>query len=62
VVAEFLTSTEVAEILRVSDQTIVGMCKRGELDSVKVGKQYRIYKDAVEQWIKRPIDEKGETE
>jgi excisionase family DNA binding protein len=36
------TVTEVAEALRVSENTVRQMIKRGELPAVKVGKSYRI--------------------
>ena len=53
---KFLSPSEVASILNVSDQTIVAMCKKDELPHVKIGKQYRIDKDAVEKLIGRPLE------
>ncbi|WP_255604266.1 helix-turn-helix domain-containing protein [Oscillochloris sp. ZM17-4] len=41
--AELLTPEEVGKVLRVSDQTVVAMCKKEELQHAKVGKQYRIF-------------------
>jgi excisionase family DNA binding protein len=41
--AELLTPEEVGKVLRVSDQTVVAMCKKEELEHIRVGKQFRIF-------------------
>jgi excisionase family DNA binding protein len=38
----YLTTAEVAEILKVSPETVVNYCRRSELDHIKVRRQYRI--------------------
>lgn len=52
----FLSPEEVARLLRVSDQTVINMCQRGELRHVKFGKQYRIFREQIEQMIGRRVE------
>jgi len=46
-----LTSTEVAEYLRVSPTTVRRMARRGKLRSYRIGKQYRFHG-----WYIRSLD------
>jgi excisionase family DNA binding protein len=39
---ELLTYSETAKLLRVSDRTVWGLCKRGELAAVRIGQSVRI--------------------
>lgn len=50
--SEFYTVEQVAELLRVHWQTILNYIKNGRLNAVKLGKGYRISKDALEAFIK----------
>lgn len=45
---ELMTVTEVASVLRMSSQAIRDMIKRGEINAVRVGRQYRIPRSEVE--------------
>ena len=45
---ELMTVTEVAKALRMSSQAIRDMIKRGEINAVRVGRQYRIPRSEVE--------------
>lgn len=45
---ELMTVTEVAQVLRMSSQAIRDMLKRGEINAVRVGRQYRIPRSEVE--------------
>ena len=45
---ELMTVTEVAKVLRMSSQAIRDMIKRGEINAVRVGRQYRIPRSEVE--------------
>jgi excisionase family DNA binding protein len=45
---ELMTVTEVAQVLRMSSQAIRDMIKRGEINAVRVGRQYRIPRSEVE--------------
>lgn len=57
----FLSPGNVAKLLKVSDQTVINLCNKGALNHLVIGKQYRIYKEAVEKLIGRPIKAGGET-
>jgi excisionase family DNA binding protein len=46
-----LTIGEVAEMLRVHPTTIYRLVKRGELPGFKVGGNWRINSDALENWL-----------
>jgi len=45
---ELMTVTEVAQVLRMSSQAIRDMIKRGGINAVRVGRQYRIPRSEVE--------------
>lgn len=49
---EILTTQELAEFMKVSDQTVTRAIKAGTLKAFKVGKDWRIEKEAVLAWIK----------
>lgn len=52
-VTELLTRREVADLMRVSVQTIDREIKRGHLRAVKVGKQVRIPEGAVRDYVEQ---------
>ena len=43
----FYTITETASMLRVSENTIYRMARRGELEGSKVGRQWRFSEDSI---------------
>jgi excisionase family DNA binding protein len=47
----FLTVSEVAQTLRVSDMTIYRLIASGDLRALKVGRSYRIPADALDEWL-----------
>jgi excisionase family DNA binding protein len=49
---EVLTTKQLAEFLHVSDQTIKRAIKAGKLEAFKIGKDWRIEKEAVIKWVK----------
>ena len=49
---QMLTVAEVAEILRVSERTIYNLLEAGDLRGVRVGRSWRIPKEALEEFIK----------
>ena len=49
---DVVTPKQLAEFLQVSDQTIKRVIKAGKLKAFKVGKDWRIEKEAVNQWLK----------
>ncbi|SET38440.1 DNA binding domain-containing protein, excisionase family [Natronincola peptidivorans] len=48
---EILTTKQLAEFLQISDQTVKRAIKSGKLKAFKVGKDWRIEKEAVIEWI-----------
>ena len=48
-----LTTAEVAEVLKVSPETVVNYCRRQELGHIKIRRQYRIPGDALVEFIAR---------
>lgn len=61
--SDLLSSKEVADILKISRNTVYELIKRGELTSSKVGKQVRISKSEVETYLggneKNAVDDKS---
>jgi excisionase family DNA binding protein len=49
--AEFLTTRQLQELLRVDRTTIYRMAESGRLPGVKVGKQWRFARDQIEAWL-----------
>ena len=49
---EVVTPKQLAEFLQVSDQTIKRAIKVGKLEAFKVGKDWRIEKEAAMRWAK----------
>jgi len=48
---EYYTTTEFAQMFRISDRTVRLMIRRGQLPAVKIGKQWRIPREAVDSLI-----------
>lgn len=48
---ELLTRPEAAELLRVSQTTVSRLISAGQLGSVKVGRQIRISRDAIDRYL-----------
>lgn len=49
----FYTVEEVAQILRVSEPTVRKLIESGELQATRVGRQYRISQEALDDYIAR---------
>jgi len=49
---EILTTRELADFLKISDQTVIRAIKAGSLNAMKVGRDWRIEKEAVFEWLK----------
>ncbi len=47
------TSKEVAEIFKISRETVLRMVCRGELEAVKLGKDYRFEEDVIQRFIRK---------
>jgi excisionase family DNA binding protein len=49
----FYTVLQVSELLQVHWQTVLNYIKSGKLEAVKLGKGYRISKEALDQFVKQ---------
>jgi excisionase family DNA binding protein len=49
---ELLAATDVAELIRVKETTVYRWCKEGKLPCLKVGKHWRIRREALEDFLK----------
>jgi excisionase family DNA binding protein len=50
---ELLAATEVAELVGIKETTVYKWCKEGKLPCLKVGKHWRIRREALEDFLKR---------
>ena len=55
----FLTLTDVAEVLNISDSQTYALVRNGDLDAIKIGGrgQWRVERDKLEAYIARMYDE-----
>jgi len=51
--ADLMTVREVAEMMRVSNMTVYRLIKAGDLNAVRIGKNYRIRKNDVLNYLMR---------
>lgn len=56
---KYLTTKEVAQIFGISANTVINLCKSGELPSVRIGAQFRISEKELNNYIKNQ-NSKGE--
>ena len=54
---KYLTTKEVANIFDILINTVINLCKSGEIPSVRIGAQYRISEKELNNYIK---NQKGE--
>lgn len=50
---KFYTIREVAKILRVNERTVLNEIDRGELRATRVGRQWRVSQEALDDYIQR---------
>ena len=50
---QLLTVAEVAGVLRVSNMTVYRLIKAGELPALRIGKNYRIRRDDLDEYLAR---------
>ena len=51
---DFLTLKEVCSLLRIGERTAYELCRTGRMGgAVKVGGQWRIEREAFEEWVRR---------
>lgn len=51
-----MTVEEIASVLHVSLETVRNLCKSGELEYIKVGRQFRIHPDTLKKYLDRSAD------
>ena len=54
--AEFLTVSEVASLLKLSESTVYTMVRAGEIPAVKLGKQWRVSETRLDEWLEEKED------
>ncbi len=47
------TTKEVAEMFKISRETVLRMLRRGELEAIKLGKDYRFEEDVIQRFIRK---------
>jgi excisionase family DNA binding protein len=52
-----LTAREVAKILRISDESVYRLCRKGRLKATRVGGLWRIPRESVDQLLQREAPE-----
>ncbi|MEW6572953.1 MAG: helix-turn-helix domain-containing protein [Bacillota bacterium] len=57
---EMFTPEEVAEKLKISRSTVYLWLRQGRLKGVKVGDLWRISEEAIQEFLKRPQEDKEE--
>lgn len=57
---EFLTIEELADMLKISTRTIRRILKRGDLPAIRIGRQIRFNREAVNLWLKTQSIEQAE--
>jgi len=55
---EVLSIKEVAQYLNVGVQTAYKLVRSGELPGVKVGREWRVHKEVIDEFLKRPVSKK----
>ncbi len=48
---EFLTTDEVLEYLRINARTVYRLIRDGELPAVRIGRQWRIRRSDLDEWL-----------
>lgn len=55
----FMTVAEVARRLRVSKMTVYRLLHGGEVESVKIGRSFRVTEDAVDEYLRKSFYQAG---
>lgn len=50
---EILTVEDIAEQFKVSTRTVVRLIERNELRAIRVGRQWRVYREWIDEWLNR---------
>ena len=57
--AEFLTVSEVASLLKLSESTVYTMVRAGEIPAVKLGNQWRVSETRLDEWLEEKLEDSG---
>ena len=57
--SEFMTVSEVADLMRVSSMTVYRLIKAGEIRAARVGKSYRIRESDVDHYLADRYNQTG---
>ena len=57
--AEFLTVSEVASLLKLSESTVYTMVRAGAIPAVKLGNQWRVSETRLDEWLEEKEDSSG---
>ncbi len=57
--SEFMTVSEVADLMRVSSMTVYRLINAGEIRAARVGKSYRIRESDVDQYLADRYNQTG---
>jgi excisionase family DNA binding protein len=49
--SQFMTTAEVAQLLRVNQSTIYRLLRQRQIPALRIGSDYRFDKDAIEKWM-----------
>ncbi len=59
---EIMTVTEVADYLRLNEATVYRLAQQGKLPGVKLGRQWRFKKEAIDQMMAEGFEADADTE
>ena len=54
-VDQILTVWEVAELLRITRQTVYRLAREGKIPAFRIGTDWRFRRDAIDRFMKRPM-------
>jgi excisionase family DNA binding protein len=57
--SQFMTVSEVARVLRISNMTVYRLISSGQLQAVRVGKSYRLREEDVDRYLGERFTEAG---
>jgi excisionase family DNA binding protein len=60
--SEIMTTSEVAQYLRLSEATIYKLAQSGEIPAVKVGRNWRFKKGAIDGWFEQQANQYNKPE
>ena len=59
---KYYTTTEIAELLKISDRTVRNLCLNGEIEHNRIGSQIRISETQLNTYLNKTVNKEKETE